>query len=142
MGPGTKQPPVSPPLRRAVLWSAAFAGAGVLLLGLVLLAGFALVMLLIRLFLGVVGEQVSLRGLYDGGGDTALHGLLGGHLALLLAAAAVSVVVSWLALALLRRWEEVRSWWPSAQGLLAAGTAYGLVAVAACVATVLGRALG
>lgn len=127
---------------RAAWWAALFGGAGVLLLVLVLLLGFTAVLLLIHLFLQVVGQPVALHQLYADGGDAALHGLLGAHLALLVAVALASVLVAWLVLAVLRRWEEVRRWWPSMQGLLAAGTSYALVAVAALVVVVLRSLLG
>lgn len=121
-------------------WAALFGGGGAALLAAALFLTFAVVLLAIRLFLGVLGEPVSLHALYAGGGDRALHGLLGGHVVLLIAVAGTSVLLSWVVLALLRRWEEVRCWWPSLQGLLAAATAYGLVGVAAMAALVLGRA--
>ena len=112
------------------------------MLALVLLLGFAAVLLLIHMFLRVVGEPVGLHQLYDDGGDAALHGLLGAHLVMLAVVALASVLIAWLVLGLLRRWEEVRRWWPSMQGLLAAGASYALVAVAALVAAVLRSLLG
>lgn len=133
--------PAATPAVRAGVWAALFGGAGVVLLVLVLLTGFAVVLLLMGLFLRLVGEPVGLHRLYDGGGDTVLHRLLGGHLALLGGAAVVSVALSWLVLVLLRRWQEVRGWWPSAQGVLAAAAAYALLGVAA-LAIVLMRGLG
>lgn len=126
---------------RAVGWAALFGGGGAVLLAAALFLGFAVVLVAIRFFLGVLGEPVSLRTLYDGGGDTALSALLGGHVLLLVSVAAITVVVAWAALWLLRRWEEVRAWWPSLQGLLAAATAYALVGFAAMLA-LLGGARG